>query len=283
MNRIKLKDVLPYCLMIPAISIGTLTMILYGVTSNIWLQNILIWIITSLLGCVFIAKRNKSYLSKNNFLFHIFMAIFIILLLMVPFLFNGLNGVHRWVAFGPIRFYIASIFLPLLIISLWNLLLTQRIYFVLALTSIALLILLFHPDASQASAFAIATVVILCGKIPNKLLKIFYLVFIAIAIILAWIFLDSLTPVPYVEQIVFLVADRGSVWLISGVLSLILLLLPFFLFNKNTLSISLGVYFVVTILATFIGNFPVPVMGYGTSPIIGYSIAVTLLTIKQRQ
>lgn len=282
MYTIKPKNILPYLLMIPALFIGTSTMISRGVTSSIWIQNILAWIITSIAGSLVIANGSKRNSGKEPLDFYSIFSLFAIPLLMIPFLFNGIDGVHRWAAIGPIRFYIASIFLPLLIICLWNLLFRQRIVFVLAIAMIALILLLFHPDASQATAFAGATVVLLWTKVTNKLAKILYCAFSAVVCILVWVFLDSLSPVPYVEQILFWVAARGSIWLIAGVVSLLLLLLPFFLFNKNTLSVSLGIYFLLTILATFLGNFPVPIMGYGISPILGYSIAVTLLTKYQK-
>ena len=49
----------------------------------------------------------------------------LVALLVLPFWFNGLDGVHRWLSFGPINLYIASIILPLLIIHLWKLAIKQ--------------------------------------------------------------------------------------------------------------------------------------------------------------
>ena len=42
--------------------------------------------------------------------------------------------------------------------------------------------------------------------------------------VISWVFLDDLAPVPYVEQIIFLVADLGIVWFILGVLSLTIII-----------------------------------------------------------
>lgn len=95
---------------------------------------------------------------------------------------------------------------------------------------------------------------------------------------ISWIFLDDLDPVFYVEDIIFLVADLGNIWLVAGIFSLLLLLSPFFFYGKqNIVSFSVGIYFLVTIIVTFLGNFPMPIMGYGISPIIGYILAITLL------
>ena len=57
--------------------------------------------------------------------------------------------------------------------------------------------------------------------------------------------------------------------------SLLLLITPFIHYpKKNDVSISLGIYFLILLLATFFGHFPVMLMGYGVSPIIGYYIGL---------
>jgi hypothetical protein len=45
-------------------------------------------------------------------------------------------------------------------------------------------------------------------------------------------------------------------------------------FHNRSLLLAFGVYFFVCIAATFIGNFPVPVLGYGLSPTLGYVSAL---------
>ena len=40
-------------------------------------------------------------------------------------------------------------------------------------------------------------------------------------------------------------------------------------------SMCVGLYFIIILISTFWGNFPVPLMGYGISPIIDYFIAIT--------
>jgi len=90
-------------------------------------------------------------------------------------------------------------------------------------------------------------------------------------------YLDNLPPVNYVERIVNMVADMGLIWLILGVASLVALPVPFLLFpSQNTESISryIGCYYIIIILSTLFGNFPVPLMGYGISPIIGFYISL---------
>ena len=157
----------------------------------------------------------------------------LVALLVLPFWFNGLDGVHRWLSFGPINIYIASIILPLLIIHLWKLALNNREHYVIGLIFITLVILLFHPDAGQLTAFACATAIIFWNKINNWMIKLLSFTLTIALVYRIVVFLDDLAPVPYVEHIIFLVADLGNFWFILGVLSLILLLSPFFFYGKK--------------------------------------------------
>lgn len=272
-----LKYSMPYFLMLPAIVIGAFAMILYGIDKGIWLQNILFWVISTILGCTFVVSKNEDSFSDNNFVLDVITAVLIIILLTATLPFNGSDEVSRWIVLGNIRLNAANAFLPLLIISLWNLSRKQRTFIVLTLTGITLVILLLQPDASQVSAFASANIILMWEQISSKRGKLFYLTAITATFALSWIFLDNLAPVPYVERILFLLLDINIFWFVLGIISLVLLLIPFFVLNKSKLSVSLGVYFTVTILTTFFGNFPMPIMGYGISSVIGYSIAITLL------
>jgi len=72
--------------------------------------------------------------------------------------------------------------------------------------------------------------------------------------------------------------NMGLIWLIIGVISLAILPIPFILFPPKNLklpSVCVGLYFVIILGSTLLGNFPVPLMGYGISPIIGYYIEIT--------
>ncbi|MDN3016160.1 hypothetical protein PH210_08105 [Paenibacillus sp. BSR1-1] len=268
------KNIISYLLMLPAILIGTFAMVSNGVASSIWIQNIIIWILGTVLGSLYLVRNKEKNISKGNLL----PTVVIIALLVFSFLFSGLEGVHRWITFGPINIYIASIILPLLIIQLWKLALNNGERYVIGLFFITLLILLFQPDAGQLTAFACATAVILWKKISNWKIKFLSFILTAAIVIISWGFLDDLAPVPYVEDIIFLVEALGNVWFVLGILSLILFLSPFFFFGKNNIiSFSLGVYFLMTMIVTIFGNFPLPIMGYGISPVIGYFIAISWL------
>lgn len=120
----KLKGIVSHFLMLPAIVIGTIAMVSYGVPTSIWIQNSLIWIMGTVFGAVFLIQSKEKQFNNGRSS----QIIMILVLLILPFFFNGLEGVHRWLVIGPINLYIASIVLPLLIIQLWKI--NNRDYYV---------------------------------------------------------------------------------------------------------------------------------------------------------
>lgn len=257
---------------VPAILIGSLAMYINDVSIMIWSQNIFGFIIAVLLSYQ-ISRKPKIIKSV------IIIPVCIVLLLLT-FLDLGVEGVQRWVAIGPIRFYISSIVLPMLIIGLWRILRTKN-WWITASISIGIsLILALQPDASQTTAFIIPMAIILFSHGSKNHIRYSFLGVLSLIVIYTWVYLDALPPVDYVEDIVKMVAEMGSVWFVLGITSLLILPLPFILFpprNSKLLSICLGIYFAIVLISTLFGNFPVPLMGYGISPILGYLIAMAWL------
>lgn len=257
---------------LPAIIIGSLAMHINDVSIFIWGQNIFGFIIALLLSCL-ISK--KSDLFKNVLTIPI-----AILLLLFTFIDSGAEGVHRWVSIGPIRFHIACIVMPILITGLWRILKTTNWWISAGISIGVSLLLALQPDASQTTAFIIPMTIILLGNTNNNYFRSSVLGVFSLIIIFSWINLDSLPPVAYVEDIVKMVANMGGIWFTLGITSLVILPLPFILFpppNSKLLSICLGIYFIIVLISTLFGNFPVPLMGYGISPILGYFIAIAWL------
>ncbi|AGA68238.1 hypothetical protein Desdi_0711 [Desulfitobacterium dichloroeliminans LMG P-21439] len=261
-----------YLIPLPAIIIGSLAMYMNGVSTIIWSQNIFASLIAVILSDL-ISRKTKIIGS-------IFSIPFVILLLLFAFFDLGLEGVHRWVSIGPIRFYIASIVLPILIIGLWKITKRFNWWIPTIITMGVSLLLALQPDASQSTAFIIPMAIILFNKASKSRYRLSVSFLFSLIIILSWLYLDNLPPVPYVEEIVKMVANMGVVWFVFGITSLVILPLPFFLFppkNAKLPAKCLGLYFAIILISTLFGNFPVPIMGYGTSPIIGYFVAIAWL------
>lgn len=150
-------------------------------------------------------------------------------------------------------------------------------YITISFSDSSWMVLFFQPDASQLTGFAVPIMIMLSRKTNSKVIRLLIISVYSLFIILSWMYLDNLPPVNYVERIVNMVADMGLIWLILGAASLVALPVPFLLFPpQNTESISryIGCYYIIIILSTLFGNFPVPLMGYGISPIIGFYISL---------
>lgn len=259
----------------PSVIIGAIAMRSNNVPSIIFVQNIVCLLAGWLISCYAISKNSQTRKSKN-----VGIIILILVVYILTFIDLGMDGVHRWVSLGPIRLYISSIFVPILIIELWKQLQKNNEVLVVVITGVVSILIALQPDASQLTAFAIPMMLILISKVNSKIFCYIIVSVLTLVVITSWIFVDSLPAVLYVEEIVSLVMGMGLVWSILGISSLILLPLPFILLAKanfKMLSRCIGLYFLIVIITTFFGNFPVPLMGYGISPIIGYLIAITWL------
>lgn len=268
---------------LPAVIIGAIAMSAHNIQSINFILNIVCLLIGWLISCYVISKHSKISKSRT---YGIIIIILILVLYVLTFIDPGMNDVHRWLSLGPIKIYISSIFAPILIILFWKLLKNNNDLLVVVITVIIAILIVLQPDASQLTAFAIPMMIILFSKINNRILSCFIIGILIFLVIISWIHLDSLPAVIYVEEIVGLVMDMGLIWSILGISSLIILPMPFFFLSKENerlLSRCIGLYFVIIIITTFFGNFPVPLMGYGISPIISYLMAITWLIKTKRE
>jgi hypothetical protein len=147
--------------------------------------------------------------------------------------------------------------------------------------------LVLQPDASQASAFAVAVAVLLLQRGRAHVSDWVAGGIVVGFALLAWSRTDPLEGVPHVEGIVSLAASLGAGWLIASVLALALLPLPFISEGLRRRELrpegfSLAAYFGIVCVTPFAGAYPVPVLGYGLSPILGYFAALGWIILRDR-
>lgn len=278
MKKLKLFNFIPIIITAPAIVIGTIAMYYNRISNFIIIQNIIGLVIMGLISYYLLSGNINICRNKN--IKDIFKLIPLILLLFT-FIGEGMMGVHRWISIGPIRLNIAMIVMPIIILSLWKLLKNNSWWKVAIITIFISIVLFIQPDASQLSGFAIPMIFMLYKNGDKRIFSTIISLGLFILVILSWIHLDSLSPVSYVEEILNLVGNVGQAWFLLGIVSLVILPTPFILFPPEKLklpSLCIGIYFIIIIISTFFGNFPVPLMGYGISPIIGYIISITWYT-----
>jgi hypothetical protein len=186
----------------------------------------------------------------------------------------GVAGVHRWLGLGPLEIHVGALVLPSLLVFLTELDWAPTV----AVAILTLTVLLLQPDVAQAASFAAGWGVWIAMKRGRTAAAP-----IAAAVILAgatWLRHDPLEPVAYVEGIVGVATGQGAMWGASSVFALALLPIPFLLDPKHQIGTALAVYMTGTLVAAWFGAYPVPVLGYGVSPILGYYLAVVALRLS---
>jgi hypothetical protein len=263
----------------PAVLIGASVMRQTGIKATIWGQNIGVWLICSTL---FIACGRSARLPSGSSRMRIGLLLSATVMVGLPFCFPGLDGVHRWLVFERIRLHPASFAIPifLAVFRIAEREVGSRPIWALALLLGALLVA--QPDAAEATGFTLASLALLIvrrGRSRIAVLPGAILGFLLLTC--AWFRPDPLGAIPYVEGIVGLAMTLSPVLGFPAIASLALAVLPFFIISKYCRDadhcatvIALGLYFGGILLASLSGRFPIPLMGYGASGIIGYFIAL---------
>lgn len=263
-----------FTLTIPSIAIGALAMYQNHVPFAIWGQNIGCLVLMSVISLLMITRKLNNTGNRYNQL----LLPAAIIALILTFANQGMEGVHRWISIGAVKLNVAMIVLPMILLELYQVLKIRGLTYAGVGAFIILLVLFFQPDASQLTGFAIPVMIMLSLNTRSKKIRLLIIGVSVLFIVLSWIRLDHLPPVNYVERILMMVADMGGIWLVLGIISLAILPAPFILLPpKNAVSVSryIGCYYIVILLSTLFGNFPVPLMGYGISPIVGYYLSLT--------
>lgn len=268
-----LAGVSPVCAPLPALIVGILAMRSLGVSTTAWAINVAATAFGLLLW--FVSRRTPPVTRPATIALIAAAGIAAILL---PFAEQGMMGVHRWITVAGLRLHASAIAAPLI---LWSVAAaaSHRFRSALAIAATATAILALQPDAAQATSVAAAcAVVLLCtsAKPAPGLPGVVLLLAVAAA---SFARPDPLPPVAHVEEIFAIVAAKGPGPAAMATLALLVLPLPFAAAwhrHRNPAALALGVYIALTVLAPAWGTFPVPVMGYGASPIVGYFIALAV-------
>jgi hypothetical protein len=271
-----------WCLLtpVPALIVGALIMRQHDVPSSRWGVNLLGGAIAAAICSVFLA-RSSIPMSKRA---ATVTACFAAGALAATFAVTGSMGVHRWIQVGPLTMHVGAVCLPLFVMALGVLdAFGGKLRWGPMLLAMAVaVLLLLQPDAAQATAFAAAVFTLLLAN--KQRAGAAWVAALVIAALAGWTWTqrDPLSPVPYVEGIIGLARQSGPVWLVASIAALAVLPLPFFIgpsASHSAFGRALCVYWCVCILAPFFGHFPVPLVGFGLSPIVGYFVALGSLSV----
>jgi len=207
----------------------------------------------------------------------------VILLLACAVLFVGveIDGARRWLRIGPVLLHPASLLGSVLLLALAR---AAGSALSAVLAGAAVLCFGMGNDGAASLAFALGLSGLLLGERKHwtRLLPLCVLAWCLAT--WGWTRPDSLAPVPYVEEIV---ARTWAVSTLLGAAAVVLLaMLPLrFLLTardagKRGAGYALAGFWTGLVLAGLLGNYPIPVIGYGASPVIGWVLVLRLVSSR---
>jgi hypothetical protein len=202
------------------------------------------------------------------------------LLLGACFLMPDLQGVHRWIGLGPIRLNAAMLVLPAAVVAFAAASRTGWLSWIPIVAALPLLV--WQPDASQATALAVVVVVAAVRLRDRWFIAVAVVAAAIVAAADAWLQPDPLAPVPEVEGIVGLaqaISPLAAVALVALLVATALLptVLTLRTPGVRLAGLLLSLLLLAWIATPFFGAFPVPFAGIGPSPILGAWLGIGLL------
>lgn len=200
--------------------------------------------------------------------------------LFIPLLASGHGNPERWLVLGGVRLYVAPLVLPILLYLLGaSAIRTPGLY--AASVASAAIALVLQPDASQMSAFALAMLVLLIASSARFTLRLALLVVLLFCAVVVWRMPDSLAPVRYVEGIFGIAAEASLFALIAALLFAALPVAAFTLtawVTRSSGALAVAVYYASLFAQAPLQVTPVPLLGFGAGPILGYFLVAGIVS-----
>lgn len=203
------------------------------------------------------------------------LALTVVMLVIVLLVGVSVDGVQRWIRFGPVTLQPALILLPTLFSTLGD----DRGGWRRAALLVPAGLIALQPDAGTLFALAL-TLWILRRFDPARPALIAALGATALT---AWCLLDYANPEPvrFVEATAALALETGPLAIALHLTASLLMLVPFVL-HRSREGWALLTFFAALATAAVLGAFPMPVAGAAVSPLVGYGAALALLFLPIR-
>ena len=179
----------------------------------------------------------------------------------------GAGGAKRWVKLALFNVNAAQLVLPALLVMLFR----MRKPEIPLLCAAA--VLCVQPDFSQLTAFSLGILPVLWLRRNHVGWLMASLIFLGACLIRCAGIPVELEPAAYCEGILAMLHNLSPLMQVIGWLALALIPVCFlvrFFRRRETGELCLAIYYAVVILFSVTGEYPVPFMGFGLSPIAGY-------------
>ena len=208
-------------------------------------------------------------------------------LLFAPLAFGGAGSPHRWLVLGGIRLYLAPVVIPLFLLT-WHLAAKDKSASQLASAAAMVLVglaLMLQPDASQLTAFALAALALLVGSGLSRALKCAVMAGLLVLAVVSWQMPDPLLPVLHVEGVFQLARQVSLLALVASIMAAALpvIALVWLSFTRRSAGLlAVAVYYATLFALAPLQLTPVPLLGFGAGPVLGYFLATRLASAGQR-
>ncbi|MDZ7587958.1 MAG: hypothetical protein U5J78_01900 [Parasphingorhabdus sp.] len=186
----------------------------------------------------------------------------------------GQEGVRRWLSLGPFNLHAAMLLLPAFFAIILRI--DRRLAF-LAVASVAAIVA-GQPDRASALALLFGTSVLAYTR--REPLDLGMVAVSGFAVAVTLIRNDPLEPVRFVEGVIFDSWHTHPLYAILLAIALLWAVSAIAIHNQTSsraAAIAVMACFAGFIIASFVGAYPVPLIGYGVSSIIGYGLAFGIL------
>jgi len=242
-----------------------------------------------LTACVFglaaylITTRVRSRLSRTAAAWLAWVAVGVVASTLLA---QGLAGVQRWHSLGPLLVHPSALLMPALVVFAAEEQ-ARRPFLAHGVLWAVQVAHFLQPDAGQATALGLAGALIASAGSASRRSACLVAAYLMSATV-TWLRHDPLPPAAFVEDILQRGFALSPVLGVAALVSLgMLLLAPLVGGAKarftRTPATALAAYFAGSLVAPCFGEFPVPLLGFGSSPMVGAFLGLAVLQRLERE
>lgn len=250
---------------VPGVVLGVWLLRMADAPRSVQTLHIVVTVVSMAIQAIMVRLRPLRSISDVQWLpFFLAASLFIPLVI-------GTGTPARWLVLGDVRLYLAAVVLPLVLFLLdapSHTLATHAT----AVTTAAIALVL-QPDASQLTAFALGMLALLVPAALPRPVRLGLCGMLLGTAVVAWRMPDPLVPVRYVEGVFALAAEASSLAFVGAVVSAALPVAAFVWaarVNRSSGTFAVAVYYAALFALAPWQITPVPLLGFGAGPILGY-------------